>query len=314
MYERHKMIYTLTLNPALDKTLTVPSFAPGKVNRVLETRKDPGGKGINVSKALKELGSENVAMGILGGSAGEYILGALAQMGIESDFVVSKRPTRTNIKLFDPVTRLTTDINEAGGIDPEDALVLKRRLLKVLKAGDLCVISGRLDGLGVDEGEWIRDINALGAKVFLDTQGAALKSGVESSAYMIKPNAEEMAEMTGLPVNTFDEAAARAKEVLAASSVRAVLVSMGEAGAVYADRECVLYGESPEIRAASSVGAGDSMLAGFVHGVCEGLSPEERFKLSIACGAAAAQTQGSACPEKQQIYSLLGQVKLGRIL
>lgn len=308
------MIYTLTLNPALDKTLTVPSFASGKVNRVLETRQDPGGKGINVSKALKELGSENVAMGILGGSAGEYILDALAGMGIRSDFVISKRPTRTNIKLFDPVTRQTTDINEAGGIDPEDALLLKRRLLNVLKAGDVCVISGRLDGLGVDAGEWIREINARGANVFLDTQGAALKAGVKSSAYMIKPNTEEMAELTGLPADTFDGAAARAKEVLDASSVQAVLVSMGKAGAVYADRECVLYGESPEIQAASSVGAGDSMLAGFVHGLCEGLSSTECFKLSIACGAAAAQTQGSASPEKQNIYSLLGQVKLRRIL
>lgn len=308
------MIYTLTLNPALDKTLTVPSFAPGKVNRVLDTRQDPGGKGINVSKALKELGSKNVAMGILGGSAGEYILNALADMGIESDFVFSKRPTRTNIKLFDPVTRLTTDVNEAGGIDPEDALSLKRKLLKALKAGDVCVISGRLDGLKVDAGEWIKDINALGAKVFLDTQGASLRAGVNSAAYMIKPNAEEMAELTGLPADTFDKAAARAKEVLAASAVQAVLVSMGKAGAVYADRECVLYGESPEIQAASSVGAGDSMLAGFVHGLCEGLSAPERFKLSIACGAAAAQTQGSQSPKKDEVYSLLSQVKVRRIL
>ena len=307
------MIYTLTLNPALDKTLTVPSFSAGKVNRVLSARLDPGGKGINVSKTLKELGADSVAMGILGGSAGEYILKALSDMGIKGDFVRSQRPTRTNIKLFDPVTRVTTDINEAGGIDPEDFALLKSRLKSVLKAGDICVISGRLDGLNVDAGAWISEISLSGAEVFLDTQGKALKAGVYSGAYMIKPNAEEMAELTGCAVDTFDDAAARAKEILDISPVQAVLVSMGREGAVYADGENMLYAESPHIQAASSVGAGDSMLAGFVCGRSGGMSADECFRLSVACGAAAAGTQGSASPDKETVYSLLSQVKIRRV-
>lgn len=308
------MIYTLTLNPALDRTLTVPSFAAGKVNRVQSVRLDPGGKGINVSKTLLNLGCASVAMGILGGSAGEFILKALTDIGIESDFVSSRLPTRTNIKLCDPVSGTTTDINEAGSIDQQDAAQLKQKLMSRLSARDICVISGKLDGLNVDIGEWIKDINAAGARVCLDTQGAALKQGVRSGAYMIKPNSEEMAEMAGRRVDTPAEAARCAKEVLASSEVSAIIVSMGSDGAVYADRGCVMYGESPHIKVESSVGAGDSMLAGFVFGQNAGFSPEESFRLSIACGAAAATTQGSLSPKKEEIYSLLNQVSVRRTL
>lgn len=138
------MIYTVTLNPALDKTVQIPSFRLGEVNRISAMRTDPGGKGINVSKVLRELGEPSVAAAILGGAAGQKIESALRALGIEGMYLFTGHETRTNLKIVDPTLHTNTDVNEPGA--PADEAVLSKLLTQLtdrLRPGDLVVLSGK---------------------------------------------------------------------------------------------------------------------------------------------------------------------------
>ena len=139
------MIYTVTLNPALDKTVEIPDFSLDSVNRIVSVRSDPGGKGINVSKVIQKLGGKSVAMGILGGTAGRALQEALDMLELKSDFLFVDGETRTNMKIIDPVNHTNTDLNEPGPAVSEEVLrKLLDRLLARLKKGDITVISGSL--------------------------------------------------------------------------------------------------------------------------------------------------------------------------
>ena len=138
------MIITVTLNPALDKTVTLPGFAVNTVNRVQKIRLDPGGKGINVSKTVKALGGNTLSIGILGGASGGYIKSALDRMNLPNDMVITGEATRTNIKIVDPVLMTNTDINEAGGpVSQQMLLAVWEKLTNVVKPGDTVVFAGK---------------------------------------------------------------------------------------------------------------------------------------------------------------------------
>lgn len=174
------MIYTVTLNPALDKTVEIPSLTVDSVNRITAMRTDPGGKGINVSKVIDKLGGKSVATGILGGDTGNAILSALKAMGLDTSFRFVEGETRTNLKVVDPVNHTNTDINEPGVTVSGEILdgYLKELLLKV-NAGDIVVISGSLPtGSPKDTYQtWVKAFKEAGAKVILDADGALLAGG-----------------------------------------------------------------------------------------------------------------------------------------
>ena len=198
------MIYTVTLNPALDKTVQIPSFRLGEVNRISAMRTDPGGKGINVSKVLRELGEPSVAAAILGGAAGQKIESALHALGIEGMYLFTGHETRTNLKIVDPTLHTNTDVNEPGA--PADEAVLSKLLTQLtdrLRPGDLVVLSGKAPAGAPDTlyRDWILACRAAGAAVYLDAEGELLRQGVTAGPALIKPNQAELSGVMGRPAH-----------------------------------------------------------------------------------------------------------------
>ena len=310
------MIYTVTLNPALDRTLVIPGFSAGRVNRVESVRLDPGGKGINVSKNLLAMGIPSRAMGLLGGDAGERVEAMLRKMGLETDFVPVSGETRTNTKIFDPESGETTDLNERGSeIQPRELEALRQRVKRTVHGGDTVVFSGSLPQ-GVPETAW-RDLIHLcrskGAKTYLDTSGSALKAALEASPYLIKPNLEELAFLTGRTPDTAQSAIADARTV-ALGSGSTVVVSMGGDGAIMVRGGPAWFAKAPSVKVASTVGAGDALVAGLVAAESNGLDERDMLAFAVAAGSAAAAQPGSRPAEMADVLLLTEQVQCAGIL
>lgn len=304
------MIYTVTLNPARDRSVTIPDFAAGKVNRISAVRDDPGGKGINVSKVILALGGCSVAMGILGGGTGEYIRRCLDEMRIENDFVTGKNETRTNIKISDPVNHETTDINEKGVIDADEAEAVLQRLLSGLCPEDIVVIAGKLDTSKLDLCRWIRKISDAGALTFLDTEGEALKAGVEAGPYLIKPNDLELSQLLGREVGGKEDCLEAARKLIREKGIHTVVISLGSEGALFVTEKKACRCPGIPVEAVSTVGAGDTMMAALAFCKSEGQSFEDACRLSVAASAAAVTCMGTESPTVKQIEELLPKAEL----
>lgn len=306
------VILTVTLTPALDKTVVVPGFAVGKVNRIQSMRLDAGGKGINVSKTLRALGQGSVACGILGGANGAFIRESLEKAGIECDFESVAENTRTNLKMIDPENRSNTDINEAGA--PASAETLARVLERVearLTQGDLVVLAGKAPQGAPDTlfADWTRRLHAKGAKVYLDADGALMAEGVKASPELIKPNDEELARLMGRDLATVEEMARAALE-LTARGVGTAVVSMGGAGALFVRGGAVLRGRGLKVPVQSTVGAGDSMMACMCYGEATGMPFDETCRLAMAVSAATVMCSGTQAAAPEHIAALKPQVVL----
>ena len=306
------MIYTVTLNPALDKTVTIPRFALDSVNRISELREDPGGKGINVSKVIAKLGGTSRAIALLGGAVGEKIELALEAMGIDVWAFEANGETRTNMKVVDPVLDTHTDINEPG---PEATLALLDGMLASLadaiQEGDIVVLSGSLPkGAPVATYEtWCRTCSGAGAKVFLDADGDALSHGLKALPYLAKPNDAELSRICVRELKDVTEIASEARAIVE-RGVSRVVVSMGGAGALFAESGRTLLAHSPKVPVGSTVGAGDSVVAALAFAEERGISLEETARLSMATGAANVMQSGTQAAERELVDSLLDKVSL----
>ena len=309
------MIYTVTLNPALDKTVQIPSFRLGEVNRVSSMRTDPGGKGINVSKVLRELGEPSVAAAILGGAAGRKIESALHALGIEGMYLFTAHETRTNLKIVDPALHTNTDVNEPGA--PADEAVLSKLLTQLtdrLRPGDLVVLSGKAPAGAPDTlyRDWILACRAAGAAVDLDAEGELLRQGVTAGPALIKPNQAELSGVMGRSLTTEDETIRAAQELLT-QGVGCVAVTMGADGALLCWTDCVLRCESPRVPVGSTVGAGDSVVAALAYAQQRQLSREATARLAMATGAANVMCSGTQAARLGDIEQLLPQVRVTRL-
>ncbi len=299
------MIYTVTLNPALDRELSVPTLAFDTVLRASAGRIDVGGKGFNVSRMLAALGAESVALGFAGGRTGEALCDGLAALGIATDFVWIAGETRTNISVVDGARHLK--VNEPGPAVSGDELDLLRALVRRrARLGDWWVLAGSLppgapDGFYAD---LIGDIHAAGAWAALDTSGAALRHGCAARPALVKPNADEAAELTGRPVRTPGEALAAAR---ALDGVAYAAVSLGAAGALLAHAGRAWHADPPAIRERSAIGAGDSLLAGLIKGLAQD-DPEAALRWGVACGAATAARPGTAIGSREEVVRLAREV------
>ena len=309
------MIYTVTFNPALDKTVTIDNFKLNEVNRVLSIKKDAGGKGINVSKMLDKLGGKSCAAGFLGLETGKYIEKELTQAGIQTCFVHTHEETRVNLKVVDPLNSTFTDINEPGGIVSQaDIKSLKSKLLSMVKSDDIVVFSGKTAN-GMEDSvvkEWSLQCKHKGAKVFVDAEGKTLKLAVEAQPYMIKPNLEELKSICGKKLDN-QEAVILECDKLIKSGISIVALSLGENGALFFYEDDRFYAKALKVEVKSTVGAGDSMMAAFAYGVQHNLGLEEKAKLSMAASAAKVTCEGTEMPDKEQVYRLLDKVCLERI-
>ena len=305
------MIYTVTLNPALDKTVEIPSLTVDAVNRITAMRTDPGGKGINVSKVIQKLGGASVAAGILGGDTGRAILSALTEMGLTTLFHFVEGETRTNMKIIDPDNHTNTDINEPGVTVSEEILekLLEELLAKVTKE-DIVVISGSMPkGSPKDTYyTWTKAFREKGAKVILDADGDLLKAGLKASPYLIKPNNHELGALTGRALETPEEIAETAAELMKEYGIGKVVVSMGGDGAVYVTKDKTIYAVGLKVPVGSTVGAGDSVVAALAVSEEEGKTLEETVRLSMAVGAANVMCSGTQAAEYEVVETLLPKV------
>lgn len=304
------MIYTLTANPALDRELRVPAILFGDVLRATATRVDPGGKGFNVSRALRGLNADSVAVGFVGGFAGQQIASGLRAAGIAVDFVEVEGETRTNVTVVADDRHIK--VNEAGPIvSVADQQRLVEKVRALARPGDWWVISGSLPpGASLDlYADIVRFVNGAGALAVLDASGPPLVRGCGAAPFLVKPNSTEAGELTGLAVNDAADAVEAARRIHA-MGVALVVISLGERGAVLSNGERAWLATPPSVVERNPIGAGDSMVAGLVQGLSLGLPIEDTLCWGVASGAAAASLDGTAFGTLNQIEALKREVEL----
>lgn len=309
------MIYTVTLNPALDKTVEIPGMALDTVNRITEMRTDPGGKGINVSKVIAKLGGESCAAGILGGGSGKMLEKLLENENFTTQFRFVEGQTRTNLKIIDREGHTNTDINEPGlTVTAAELDALLRELLAELRPGDIVVLAGSLPkGAPQDTyRSWTAACKKAGARVFLDADGALLAEGIKAAPYLIKPNDDELSRLAGKKLETLEELTAEGRKLLE-RGIERVVISLGGRGALYLRKGSTIYAEGLRVPVGSTVGAGDSVVAALAYAEAQGLSEEEAVRLSTAAGAANVMCSGTQAAEREAVEALLPKVRFTRL-
>ncbi|MCB2295545.1 1-phosphofructokinase [Clostridium algoriphilum] len=306
------MIITVTLNPALDKTIEIDEFKIGNVNRVKSTRVDVGGKGINVSKVIKELQNKSLALGFLGGSSGNRIKTYLDDSNIDNEFLFIKGETRTNIKIIDNVNNTHTDINENGpSVTLEDISNMKEKILKYCRADSLVVLSGSVPS-GTSSniyGDIIQEIKNKGGKVILDADGEMLMQGIKAGPYIVKPNIEELEKAFNVVIDNEAKVIETAKKILE-FGVEYVVISQGSEGSIVISNDKIAKVKGLKVEVKSTVGAGDSMVAALAVATESNYSFEETMKLACATSAANVMTEGTQTGRLIDIEELKKQVTI----
>jgi 1-phosphofructokinase len=310
------MILTVTPNPSLDRTYELPSLDRGAVLRAAVDRVDPGGKGVNVSRAVAAAGHRTVAVVPLGGPEGALLDRLLGEHGIEAAGVPVTGSTRVNITLVERDGTLTK-VNAAGpDLAPAEAEALLETVRIRSAEADWIACCGSLPrGL---RPEWYAELVArthrAGARVALDTSGAALTAALRERPDVVKPNAEELAEAVGRPLATVGDAV-KAAEELRDRGARAVLASLGADGQLLVDDTGVWFGHAPADAVRSNVGAGDASLAGFL---TAGGGGPAALAAAVAHGTAAVQLPGSVMPSPADLdpeaVTVTASVPLDRVL
>jgi 1-phosphofructokinase len=306
------MIATVTLNPAIDKSVTARGFEVGKTNRGEVTRVDAGGKGINVAKALKRLGSTVCALGLVAGSNGRFILDALGAEGIPADFVNVPGETRVNLKIHDPEKGTETELNEPGfRVTGEHLGELRRKVEAHAPHCEVMVFSGSLPPDAPPEifADLILAAKRRGAKCFLDTAGPGLKLGLAAGPYLIKPNRAEAEDLLKSTLRTRRELVEAARALMRMGSEQ-VLISLGAEGAVGVAGTEALFAQPPVVTVRSSVGAGDTMVAIMAQATVAGIPFRQAFRMAVAASAATVAMEGTKVADLAAVQNLIPQVRL----
>lgn len=305
------MIYTVTLNPSLDYIVEIPELKTGQMNRTTNEIIVPGGKGINVTYALKELDCESIASGFIAGRTGKMLLDMLHQNFIQTDFIdVYGGMTRINIKVQG---KEETEINGSGPKVTKEELEIVKSRISSLTERDTLIVSGSLPN-GVPSDfyyEFIECANEKGCTCILDASGEAFKKAVEACPFLVKPNRTELSELFDKDIRSFSEVLYYARR-LQSMGPKNVLVSLGKDGAVLLCEDGTVYrGNVPEVNG-SSIGAGDSMVAGFVNAMKKNADMHEAFLQSLIMGTATASVKGIA--NQFEIEKIKGQITVERIM
>lgn len=260
------MFITVTLNPAIDVMIDVKNFKIEKHAKLLDKKKIAGGKGINISKVLTELGEKTFVTGIVGGTNGKFIEKAMAKSHIDHRFIHVEKETRENLKIFDQTKLATYEINEAGPqIDLTKLDELIMLLKSLIKKNDVLIISGSAPiNYHVDVYKvMIETLKPLCKEVVLDTSKEWLKVGLTASPHLIKPNLEELEYYTGKKLEKDEEIIREAQKIIE-SGVLEVIVSLGKKGSLYISKDHQYKITVPDIKVFKTVGAGDALLAGYL--------------------------------------------------
>lgn len=306
------MIVTVTPNPVLDLTFTVPSIVLNEVLRATHSQRDWGGKGFNVSRALQALGRSSVAMGFVGGATGRQLMRGLAELGVETDMVHIRGETRTNVVITTPVGEQFIKVNERGPeVLVDEARALERLVRERARPADVWALCGSLPpGLPTDfYAVLIEILHAAGAIVCLDTSGEPLRQGLLAQPDMIKPNVEEAAEVLGHSIQGPEEAA-RAVDRFLNFGIQWVALSLGADGLLLASQCERVWARPPIVQVRNAVGAGDASVAGLLWALTEGLPLSDMARWAVAAGTAAAVGEGVSVAGRQQVEAFVRQVTL----
>lgn len=297
------MIYTVTFNPSLDYIVSVDNFTCGIVNRTTDEIIFPGGKGINVSMVLTNLGFENTALGFLAGFTGNRIQDLLEEKGVRADFIsVEKGISRINVKLR---SNEETEINGQGPAIEEADIKKLYEKLDTLSDGDILVLAGSIPDVmpGSMYMDIMKHLQNKDLKIVVDATKDLLVNVLQYHPFLIKPNNHELGEIFGVKIESKADVITYAKK-MQEKGARNVLVSMAGDGAVLvAEDGSIFQSEAPKGKVANSVGAGDSMVAGFVAGYLENGSYEKAFQMGVCTGSASAFSEELAT--KAEVIALL---------
>jgi 6-phosphofructokinase 2 len=305
------MIYTVTLNPALDRTVLVDRLIEDDTTRILFERYYAGGKGIDVSRVIRELGGQSVALGLVGGYDGLHLEGLLINAGVMTNFTRISGETRTNIIIKEKATGRQWAISAHGPeVNGVEIGQFYQHLLQV-ESLDYLVLSGSLPR-GVTPnlyGQLILAGRKKGSFVVLDTDGTALKESASYNPTCIKPNRHELSRLVGRELESEKEIIDACEEVHQ-KGIPYVLVSRGKEGLILFTNERTIKAVPPPVKVDSTVGAGDSSVAGFVLAHSQGKELEECLRLACAAGTASAQTPGTELCHRAEVERILPLVQI----
>ena len=310
------MIVTVTMNPAIDKTVEIERLRHGGLNRIQKVEYDAGGKGINVSKTIRELGGKSVAMGFLAGNSGKTIANVLGEKGIENDFVWVEGETRTNTKVYEKDGTLT-ELNEPGPAVTEAAVEkLLEKLEEYAGKDTLFVLSGSIpDGVPKDIYTRItRRVHEKGSRVLVDADGELFRIALEARPDMIKPNRVELEELFGLAADACDEELWKAARSLQNQGIETIAVSMGKEGAMFFIGEYQAKCPALSVKIHSTVGAGDAMVAALAYAWEQKTEKEKMVRMCMAVSAGAVMTVGTKPPSAELVETLKKQVEIENIV
>ncbi len=309
------MIVTVTMNPAIDKTVTLENFEEGKLNLIDKSVSDVGGKGINVSKTLAELGLKSLATGFIAGEAGQRIEKYLHEAGIDTGFIKVPGETRTNTKIVDKKGNLT-ELNEKG---PEIASEYADKLVDLVSSyadkDSLFVFAGSVPR-GVRRDIYallIKKVHEKGAIAILDADGDLFCEGLKAAPDIIKPNRAELEKYLMKKESLSEDEIVNAGSDLIKAGTKKVVVSLGSEGAIFISKDDCYRCPGLKVKAHSAVGAGDAMVAALAYAAVNSLSDLETARLCMATSAGAVETIGTKPPKKEAVERLKGEVIAERI-
>lgn len=309
------MIVTVTVNAALDRTLTVPNFQAGFRHRASESLTLPGGKGVNIARALKTLGQPVIATGLAGGKTGTRIVEDLTAEGILNDFVRIREESRTSTAIIDPTSNLQTEVNEYGPVvSARELHAFMEKFTYIAKGADVVILAGSLPRKVKDSfyRDLITALNATEALVVLDTAGESLRLAIKSGPGLVSPNAFEAEALIGHEFGDDDD-------------FRQATLQLNRLGAgsgiIHHSAGCYAYLEDggraafykvqiPPLDPISTVGSGDAFLAGFVSARLSGKSSGDCLRYGVACGAANTQKYGAGVFDPHEVKRLLSKAKV----
>ena len=309
------MIITVTLNPAVDQTLDLEKLTLGDTNRVRDSRIDPGGKGINVSRVLRVLGRESMASGLAPGSLGRFVEHSLLEQGILCDFVHTRGQTRTNLTVVDESVHETTLLSYPGPeTDPRHITTLETRLRRYLSPGDWLVVAGSIPP-AIDVETYARLIRLgrqVGAKTVLDADAEALEAGLTGGPDLVKSNHHEAERLLHCTLESDDSIIDAAHKMRALGARTAVITAAGH-GAVVVGDEGSWWAWPPPTTVVSSIGAGDALLAGMLMKLEDGAGMEDALRWGTAAGAAACLTAGTQLCSQEDVLNTVPLVHIEQI-
>ncbi|BAH46818.1 fructose 1-phosphate kinase [Brevibacillus brevis NBRC 100599] len=294
------MIYTVTLNPSIDYHLWITALSQGTIHQAQKEWKVAGGKGINVSKVLRVLGENSTALGFVGGFTGAFIQQQIEQADISHDLIQIGQDSRINLKIK---AQTETDISGVSPDIPEEALQRLMQQIDSLQSGDYLVLAGSVPkSLPSDMYQTImKRLRGKGVRIFLDAKGKALETGLSEEPFLIKPNHHELGELFGVTIATPAEAIDMARKSLQMGAQN-VIVSMAGQGAVFVNRQAAYVAQIPQRKPVNSIGAGDSMVAGFLYGYRQGMDTEASFRFAVAAGSTTALSEDFCTHEKIKAF------------